>query len=158
MPDRHRHAKHIPPNALDHILAHPAELVLSAWWVFIGVWLANLFIDPEKDSIPYPLIGGMALAFIVGGLLVIAGVLWWGTRLTTAWAIERAGWVLAGTGRAAYFIAGVYIGFSSMVGLSVGLTMSLIAILRVCALYSLERQVRKDVALAEIIDDNGESP
>ncbi|WP_163540847.1 hypothetical protein [Occultella kanbiaonis] len=151
MPDRHRRARHEPPSLLDHVLGHPFEVAVSAWWIVAGVLVTLTVIGsgtPASASLgrlPMLLMLGVGATVGTGGILALAGVIWPGTRLTTAWAVERAGWLLGGAGWTAYLAAVAWAYPRSLVTISLAAVMVTGAALRIVALYQHERQVRADV-------------
>lgn len=155
MPDRHPRARHEPPSPVDHILAHPAETVLAGWWAMIGVILLvaqvipGAVASPSITSLPALLAYALAGTIGLGGAAAMAGILWPGKRLTTAWAIERTGWILGAGGWTAYLTAVTTRYPESLVSISIAAAMVSVAVLRVIALYSLEHQVRHDVEAAD---------
>lgn len=153
MPDRHPRARREPPDLRDHFLGHPAELVIAGWWVIVGALLGIAVAIPGASASPsvdrlhsIPLAAAMAITIGVGGALAIAGLLWPGKHLTTAWAIERAGWIIGGAGWTTYLVTTIARYPTALVALSLAAAMVSVAVLRLAALWVVERQVRADLA------------
>jgi len=150
MPDRSRRARNEPPSPWDHILSHPAEVAIALWWAALGgLLILSRMVDVEvsraMDMLPLPL--GLALAGAVGGggLVTLAGIMWPGTHVTTAWAVERVGLILAIAGWLAYLTSLIIGGEPPIVTTVMVVIMIVAAGLRLVALHDMERDTRTAV-------------
>ena len=94
MPTRLHRPLNNTPTTLDRVLAHPWELaVVSGVWVALGGLLCWSWIDPGGGPVtilrhlPAWAAGGVAVALLASGLLVLTAVAWPG-KDSTAWRIE----------------------------------------------------------------------
>lgn len=140
-----------PPTVLDHYFAHSYEMILAAWCMLAGAYLAiSTFIDelsvsPSVDMLPD------WLALIIGGLLVTGGALQtWGLLddsddVATGWKLERMGlvltfgaWVIY-TGVIAAMIPGAVLSWT------LGLAILTMTVLRFAATVVAERRLRRAI-------------
>lgn len=152
MPDRSRRARRIPPSTWDHILSHPVEIAIAAWWVILGALLLTAhFADHEvSDSLghlPPPLVAWLAAAVGLGGAGAIVGVCWPGERLDIAWKVERAALIVAGGGWGTYAVIATLLG-TSAVTVTMAASMVLAVILRLIAISDIRAQTKADIAEA----------
>ncbi len=94
MPTRLHRPLNNTPTAVDRTLAHPWELaVVAGVWAALGALLCWSWIDPGGGPVtilqrlPAWAAGGVAVALLVSGLLVLTAVAWPG-KDSTAWRIE----------------------------------------------------------------------
>lgn len=96
MPNRIYRGSH-PPRLIDHVLAHPYELLIAA-----GGFLASLLmllaelgapvrISPTMESLLPAVSWLVGITGITGGLLIVAGLLDDSEDLTHGWLLERLG-------------------------------------------------------------------
>ncbi|UNX54071.1 hypothetical protein MF406_14130 [Georgenia sp. TF02-10] len=164
MPDRARRPTHNPPTAADHILAHPFETAVALWWVVIGVMLLVAHLapgasaSPSVEMLPDWLVLALAGAILAAGVLALAGLLWPGRWLTTALAVERLGWLLGAAAWGGY-LAATYAAFpSSLVSVSLAAVMVTGAVLRILALYRVERDAETAIEQTARHDDGAGAP
>ena len=103
MPDR-SYISNDPPTAVDHLLSHPFEIVISTWSIIVGfMFLAGgIFEDfnpaPSIDNLHFSLLTPLGFLLVIGGSLVHFS--YWSSKceLGVCWAVERAAsLILAGT-------------------------------------------------------------
>ena len=110
MPDR-SYISSDPPTAVDHLLSHPFEIVISTWSIIAGLMFiaGGIFDDfdpaPSIDSLHFSLLIPLGLLFVIGGSLVHFS--YWSTRceLGVCWAVERAASLILAGSWIAYGVA-----------------------------------------------------
>lgn len=140
-----------PPTNLDHLLAHPYSLMISAWQVLAGavVVAATLFdirVSQSVQRLPEWLMIAVAALLMVGGISVIRGLLNDDDDLMAGWRTERTGLVLSATAWSAYSIT-LAISFpGSLLSWSSGFALALAHLIRLRATVLEERRVRRRIA------------
>lgn len=148
MADYRYRPRHQPPLRSDRVLLRPLEHVFAGFSVIIGgVLLVNLVV-------PGPLVGIYRLPDIVyfivgslvasGGLAVLLGLQWPRVTISTGWSIERAGWIVHGTGWAGATIVLLNLEPVMVFGVITGTALSTASLLRFLLLRTVEKQARQD--------------
>lgn len=140
-----------PPTNLDHLLAHPYSLWISAWQVLAGsvVVAATLFdisVSQSVQRLPQWLMAAIACLLIVGGASVIRGLLNDDDDLMVGWRIERTGLVLSATAWATYSIVLAVTFPGSLLAWTSGLALTFAHLFRLRATILEERRVRRRIA------------
>ena len=152
MPTRlHRPMHEGAPNILDRVLAHPWELgVVAGVWATMGALLCWTWVAPGNGpttiltTLGPALAGGVAVALLISGLLVLAAVAWPG-KDSTAWRIELIGLPLGISAWLAYAIVATSLWWQIIaLGYVAGGTIRLVA-----AWLNMRRPVKTLVVLVE---------
>ena len=100
-----------PPRRIDHVLAHPYEVLMAAAGLLACAALlaaelgAPITISPTMRDLPSTVAWLVGASGVVGNALVIAGVFDDGEDLMRGWMIERVGLIAAITSWGAYSLA-----------------------------------------------------
>ncbi|WP_346007304.1 hypothetical protein [Janibacter terrae] len=144
MPNRIYRGSH-PPSVLDHMLAHPWELLIALLSVALGAsslaaTVAGSRTSPSVDRLPDPLVVALAIMLIVGGAWTARGLFDNSTDLMVGYAHERFGLVLIGTAWSIYAVT-VFVAFPGSVNSwALGAALGIGSALRLAA---TERELRK---------------
>lgn len=97
-----------PPSAIDHLLAHPFEILIAAFGLFIGVALSSaqgldiafgdhgwLVVNPELEQISDWLSLAYGVTLTMGSVAVIAGIFNNDDDLMVGWMRERIGLLIS---------------------------------------------------------------
>lgn len=148
MPDRIYISIHEPPTVWDRFWAHAFQVTFTALSGLLGIAIIAGSLHP--DWVPSKSIDQMPnlVAFVIGvfvftgAALVIAGALWPG-KLSGKLQLDRAGWILYGTGWGCYSIAVIYSYPESVISWGAHLAMALAAAAGFFVSILVERQVRR---------------
>ena len=140
-----------PPTNRDHVLAHPHAFVLAAWQIMAGVSvLASLLWDftPSRSiaRMPQPIIIGVCILLVIGGVFIVRGLLDDTDDLMTGWKIERSGLILSTTAWAAYAATVAWSFPGSALSWSLSLALAVMHVIRYHATVLEERRVRARIA------------
>lgn len=154
MPRRIYHPR-IPPTKLDHLLAHPYEIVLAAvglaasLLILAGEIAAAITVSPSVDAMHGLVAWGVGLLGIPGHALIIAGLRDNDDDLMNGWRRERTGLVLAAFAWAIYTLADLAAFPGSIVTWGFGLAVIVAHCLRLRATQREERETRAALARHE---------
>lgn len=156
MPNRSPMPRREPPSFTDHVLTHPFESAMAWLWMILGglllvAALTPLPVSESLSRLPVPLALALSVALGAGGTLTMTGVAWPGTRVTTAWAIERPGLILGAAGWAAYLAVVLWARSFPVITVSLCIAMVCGAALRLIASRRLEKDTRRALSEARVI-------
>lgn len=143
---------HDPPTLWDRMLVHPLEAIVSLLSLGFGaIVLSGLIIpgfspSPSLQEMPFVIVLFEGIFLTLGGGLAFIGLQWFGDDVSTGWALERFGWLLAGGGFLTYAISVSWHFPSSVLAWVVPGTLGLGAILRCWVLVLIERHTRLTIA------------
>lgn len=126
---------------------------MAGFSVIIGIILvANV-------AVPEPIVGIYRLPEIVycivgalvslGGLTVLVGLQWPRTTISTGWSIERAGWIVHGSGWAGATLVLCNLQPVMLFGVITGTALAAASALRFLLLRTVEKQARHDTGKEE---------
>lgn len=152
MPTHVYQPPHSPPTHWDRVLVHPLETVVAglsfAFGVIVLLGLTVPGFTPSTSLREMPLaISVLEGVFMVaGGVLASIGLQWSGDDVSTGWALERFGWLLAGAGFLTYSISVSWHFPASTLAWVVPGCLGLAALLRCWVLVLIERRTRRTIA------------
>lgn len=144
-----------PPNWWDRMLVHPMDTTVAVVAVLFGLLVALSLVVPEfipskaMDKMPWPVVVLVAGFLGVGGGVSLAGLNWWGDNVSTGWALERCGWLLAAGGFATYAISVSWHYPGSLFAWTVPLALGAGSAVRALSIALIERSVRRTLAEVE---------
>lgn len=157
---------HDPPTWWDRVRGHP-EVWVALWSCVVGLqvavdpWIAGFQPSPSLGELPRVTAALLAAALTGGGAAALVGVLnRWDNR-TRAWAVERAGWLVTAVGWISYAIVVLNVFTGSTISWGSALVLAGLALTRLVALKTMERQARAKRAAvrAQLADrSKGERP
>lgn len=140
--------KHNPPRRSDRVLLRPFEHAFALFSVVVGGTLV------VNVSIPHPVVGIYRLPDVVycivgtlvglGGLAALTGLQWQRRAISVGWSIERAGWIVHGTGWAGATLVLLNLEPVMVFGVISGTTLAATSLLRFMLLRTVEKQARAD--------------
>lgn len=145
-----------PPRAIDHLLAHPFEIVIATFGVFIGVCLMIsqgldistgdhgwFVVNPELERIDDWLAAAYGAALVAGSSLVLHGLFDDNDDLMIGWARERMGLVIAAGGWASISATIVMLQPNRMFAWGLSLSVAASCLVRYVATRIEERRTRQ---------------
>lgn len=152
---RRRYRPRVPPTRLDHLLAHPYEIVLTAVGLassaaILAAEITPMFAVPESVAALNGLVAWIiGILGIPGHALIIRGLLDDHPDLMVGWRRERYGLVLAGSAWLLYAcgVAWVHPQAAVSYGFAGGIVTAMA--LRLAATYAEERNTRAVIAAHE---------
>ena len=100
-----------PPNWWDRVLVHPLAHAIAVIDTVFGALMTLAYPitgqvpSPAFNNVPWWLNFGAGAFLLLGGALVVVGIHWVGTNVSTGWKAELGGWTLTTGGLAAVAIA-----------------------------------------------------
>lgn len=103
MPQHQYRTKRHPPRMVDHVFASGMSLAMAVWSIYVGLLSVIQGVTPFTPSkalagLNSVLISSIGLFLIIGSISIILGLMSNDDDLHKAWATERSGIVIAGTG------------------------------------------------------------
>ena len=140
-----------PPSVMDHVYAHPFELILATAGVLAGLAsiaaaLTHVATSPAMALLPPWVLLPFGLLLPAGGVLMATGIYDDSDDLMRGWRIERVGLVASGFGWAAFGIATAGLPTGNPVGVVLCCLFALAMVLRFRATVLEERRVRGAIA------------
>jgi hypothetical protein len=136
-------------------MVHPfdstAALIALLFGVFVAISLLTPDFVPSKSMDKMPgLVVVLVSGFLgTGGAVAITGLNWWGDNVSTGWALERFGWLLAAGGFITYSISVSWHYPESVFSWAIPLALGLGSALRALSIFFIERSVRSRIARVE---------
>lgn len=149
MPTHVYRPRRTPATWFDRLMVHPMDttvavvsllfaLLLSASAAVPGFYAS----DSARQMSPYTMTS-LAVAFAVGGVLILMGLNWNGEEVSKGWALERFGWLLASGGFIGYSLSVATAHPSSLFAWGVPGALAIGALLRCWSVLLIERSTRQ---------------
>lgn len=144
-----------PPNWWDRLLVHPMDTTAAVVAVFFGALVALSLVLPEfipsksMDKMPWPVVILVSGFLGTGGGIALTGLNWWGDNVSTGWALERCGWLLAAGGFVTYSISVSWHYPESIFSWLIPAALGLGSAIRFLSILYIERGVRRTLAEVE---------
>lgn len=152
MPTHVYHPTRVPPSLWDRILVHPLDNTASVISVLFGMTAVGALLFPgfipsaSMDQMPDLLVVTVSVFLVVGGLLELFGLHWWGDVVSQGWALERTGWLLSFGGFVTYAVSVSWHYPHSLYAWGVPLMLGMGCLLRFWSVVKIERSTRRMIA------------
>ena len=143
---------HDPPTWRDRLLVHPMEVPVAAMLVLSGGVAGLALLVPgftpnrSLDAMPGLTVVLVAAFLFAGGILALTGLYWRGDNVSTGWALERFGWLLASGGFATYAISVCWHFPGSLFAWGFPLGLGIACFFRFWSLVKIEEATRQVIA------------
>lgn len=144
-----------PPRWGDRLMVHPLDSTAAFIALLFGAFVALSLLVPEfipsksMDKMPWPVVVLVSGFLGAGGAVAVTGLNWWGDNVSTGWALERFGWLLASGGFITYSLSVSWHYPESLFAWVIPLALGLGSALRALSILLIERGVRRKLAEAE---------
>lgn len=144
-----------PPTWWDRLMVHPFDSTAAFIALLFGAFVALSLLVPEfvpsksMDKMPWPVVVLVSGFLGTGGAVAMTGLNWWGDNVSTGWALERCGWLLAAGGFITYSISVSWHYPESVFAWAIPLALGLGSAIRALSIVFIERSTRRTLANLE---------